>query len=186
VPTDKQIIEAIEQKLPHHGLFAGETMHRFLGRHGGYIYDGQLKNLFRKLSAEERALFAEHFGLTKTIVNGKTRFDGDLQTDQSLTARQRRLADGCCPIHAVPLYQVGTWAYYDADGNEISGEGCEHCEHCKALAGTVRYMTPAQCLVCKITAKLEEPSAPNSPYRAHLNDEFLHLMQEPSSLLGAA
>jgi hypothetical protein len=182
MPVDTKTIEAIEQKMPHHGMFAGETMHGFLGRHGGYIYDGQLKNLFRDLSAEERALFAENFGLTKTTVNGKIRFDGDLQTEQSVAARHRRLAVGCCPIHAIPLYQNGSWAYYDADGNEVSGDGCEHCEHCKALAGTVRYMTPAKCLVCSITARLEEPAARNLPFRAHLDQQFLYLLQEPSSV----
>ena len=181
-----KIIEAIEQEMPHHGMFAGETMHGFLGRHGGYIYDGQLKNLFRDLSAEERALFAENFGLTKTTVNGKIRFDGDLQTDQSLTARQRRLADGCCPKHGIPMYQTGSWAYYDTDGNEVPNNECEHCEHCKALAKTVRYMTDGQCLVCEITARLEAPASPGAPYLAHLDSKFLHLLQEPSSARDAS
>jgi hypothetical protein len=181
VAIDTKIIEAIERKMPHHGMFAGETMHGFLGRHGGYIYDGQLKNLFRDLSAEERALFAENFGLTKNIVNGKVRWDGDLQSDQSLAARQRRLAEGCCPTHGIPFYQNGTWAYYDGNGNEVSGDGCEHCEHCKALAPSIRYMTPAKCLVCSITAYLEEPAGPSLPYRTHLDSEFLYLLQEPSS-----
>lgn len=181
MPTDTKIIEAIEYKMPHFGMFAGEAMHRFLGQQGGYIYDGQLKNLFRNLSVEERALFAEHFGLTKTIVKDKIRFDGDLQTDQSLSARQRRLANGCCPVHGIPLYQTGSWAYYDTDGNEVPDNECEHCEHCKALTKTVRYMTDGRCLVCEITARLEEPALPGAPYRAHLDEEFLHLLQEPSS-----
>jgi hypothetical protein len=179
--TDAQIIEAMEQKLPYGGVGAAETVHRFLGRHGGYIYDGQLKNLFRKLSAEERALFAENFGLTKTTVNGKVRFDGDLQSNQSLAARQRRLAEGCCPIHAIPMYQSGSWAYYDENGNEVPDNDCPHCPHCQALAKVVRFMTTAQCLVCEITARLEEPEGPKSPYRAHLDGKFLHLLQEPGS-----
>ena len=181
MPTDTQIIEAIEKKLPFDGHGAGETMHGFLGRHGGRISDGQLKNLFRKLSAEERAIWAEYFGLTKRIVNDKIWFDGDLQTDQSLAARQRRLAEGCCPIHAIPLYQIGTWAYYDADGNEVPDNDCPHCPHCQALAEVVRYMTTAQCLVCEITARLEEPAGPKHPYRAHLDSQFLYLLQEPNS-----
>src|SRR6266566_5898669 len=107
-------LEAIYQKLPYRGMFVGESLQAYLGKHGGFIADGTLKNYTRKLSDEDRHIFAETFGLVRHVrANGKLQWNSDLQTDQTIAARTRRVNEECCPIHGVPFYQKSSWGYID-------------------------------------------------------------------------
>jgi hypothetical protein len=148
-------MEVIEAKMPFGGTFVGEVVQSYLGKQGGYIFDGQLKNLIRRLSDTERAWWAEEYGLVKNTVRGKVRWDGDLQTDQTPATRQRRLESGCCPMHGVPFYQEGSWEWYDGNGDEIDVCGCDHCQHCTELKATARIMSASKCLVCDVTALVD-------------------------------
>jgi hypothetical protein len=77
---------------------------------------------------------------------------------QSQFSRVARVKGGCCPIHGVPMWQVGGYRY-DADGREV-GEAASYC-----LAACPRKD-------CGITAASRGPDGPQ-----RLLPQFRHLLE---------
>jgi hypothetical protein len=177
-------IDAIFQKLsPDEGGFF-QNLHTYLGKYGGFISDGTLNNYFtRKLSDAERHVLAEFFGLVQCRrPDGKLQWNGDLQTDQSVETRTRRISDCCCPIHGIPFYQESTWGHIYDDGKFREGQDmptCPHCPHCATKAERPSFCI-GFCLVCPVRAFM------NSDWVVDcLLPEFLHLLKAETAASAA-